>query len=159
MKEKLNGQLASNNLKESFEHAIEGIIYALSSERNLRIHFLVGFVILSITLFLPIDKNNYIWIFFAVFFVIISELINTLIEKILDLFVPEYHPIVKVIKDISSGVVLWAALFSVVVGIAIIGNYLFDWNVFIAKVVGFVFVAAFPLIYLILGVRKWKRKK
>ncbi|OOC35343.1 diacylglycerol kinase [Thermosipho melanesiensis] len=157
MKEKPSEQLGSSNLKESFSHAIEGIVIAISQEKNLRIHFFVGFIVLFISLFLPIDKNNYIWIFFAVFFVIISELINTLIENLLDLFIPEYHPIVKIIKDISSGIVLWAAMFSVVVGIAIIGNLLFSWNIIIAKVVGFLFVTLFPFIYM-LGVIKWKKK-
>ena len=151
--------MGSNNLKESFAHAIDGILIAISQERNLRIHFFVGIVILLITLLLPIDKNNFVWIFFAVFFVIISELINTLIENLLDLFIPEYHPIVKVIKDISSGVVLWAAMFSIVVGIAIIGNYLFGWNIFIAKLVGFLFVSLFPVLYILVGVKKWKIKK
>ncbi|MBT1248774.1 MULTISPECIES: diacylglycerol kinase family protein [unclassified Thermosipho (in: thermotogales)] len=157
-KEKLKEQLGSNNLKESFSHAIEGILTAISQERNLRIHFFVGFVILFLTLFLPIDKNNYIWIFFAVFFVIISELINTLIENLLDLFIPEFHPIVKIIKDISSGIVLWAAMFSVIVGIAIIGNLLFNWDIIIAKIFGFGFVSLFPFIY-VLGVIRWKKKR
>ncbi|SHH41029.1 diacylglycerol kinase (ATP) [Thermosipho atlanticus DSM 15807] len=148
--------MGSNNLKESFSHAVDGIVFSILQERNLRIHFLIGFLVLLFSLFLPIDKNDFIWIFFAVFFVILSELINTLIENFLDLFIPEYHPIVKIIKDISSGVVLWSSMFSVIVGVAVFGTYLFSWNILPIKILGFIFLSIFPFITIIWGYKKWK---
>jgi len=150
-------QLGSSNLKESFTHAIDGIIFSIIQERNLRIHFGIGFAVLLLSLFLPIDKNDYIWLFFAVFFVILSELINTLIENLLDLFILDFHPVVKIIKDISSGIVLWSSLFSVIVGIAILGEYLFSWNIYYAKFLAVIVLAFFPVISFVFGFKRWKK--
>lgn len=150
-------QLGSSNLKESFTHAIDGIIFSIIQERNLRIHFLIGFFVLLLSIFLPIDKNDFIWLFFSVFFVILSELINTLIENFLDFFIYEYHPVVKIIKDISSGIVLWSSLFSVVVGIAIFGHCLFSWSITYAKFIGVFILSFFPLITIFWGYKRWKK--
>ncbi|QTA37617.1 diacylglycerol kinase family protein [Thermosipho ferrireducens] len=158
-KEKYRVQLGSNNLKSSFSHAIEGIVTSIFQERNLRIHFFIGFTVLLISLFLPLNENDFIWLFFAVFFVIIAELINTLIENLMDFFSAEFHPIVKIIKDISSGIVLWSAMFSVVVGVVIFGKGLFGWNLQIAKVLGLTFVAFFPVVALFLEVKRWLRNR
>ncbi|MBO8160124.1 MAG: diacylglycerol kinase family protein [Thermosipho sp. (in: Bacteria)] len=148
--------MGSNNLKESFSHAIEGIIIAIFQEKNLRIHFFIGFSVLLVSIFIPIDKNEYIWLFFAVFFVILAELINTLIENILDLFIPDFHPVVKVIKDISSGIVLWSSMFSVIVGIVVFGSYFFAWNFLVVKILGFIFLSIFPFIAVFYGYKKLK---
>jgi diacylglycerol kinase (ATP) len=149
--------LGSSNLKESFAHAIDGIIFSIIQERNLKIHFLIGFLVIILSIFLPIDKNDFIWLFFSVFFVILSELLNTLIENLLDFFINEYHPLVKIIKDISSGIVLWSSLFSLVVGIAIFGHYLFSWDISFAKYIGVFILSFFPLITVFLGFKRWKK--
>ncbi|MGB9865261.1 diacylglycerol kinase family protein [Fervidobacterium gondwanense] len=160
--QELNGkereQLGSSNLKESFSHAIEGIVNSILSERNLRIHFLVGLVVITATFFLPIKREDILWIIFAVFFVIWSELVNTIIEHLMNLYSKEYHPVIKIIKDVSAGVVLWAALFSITVGILVFGSMFFDWSLEIAKIFAIISTVAFPLLS-IRVVRKWKKKK
>ncbi|MFN3328864.1 MAG: diacylglycerol kinase family protein, partial [Fervidobacterium pennivorans] len=110
--EKEKEQLGSNNLKESFEHAIEGIVESIISERNLRIHFAIGLLVIAATFFLPVKREDTLWIIFAVFFVIWSELVNTIIEHLMNLYSKEYHPVIKIVKDVSAGVVLWATLIS-----------------------------------------------
>jgi diacylglycerol kinase len=158
LKEKEKEQLGSNNLKGSFEHAIEGIVESIISERNLRIHFAIGLLVIAATFFLPVKREDTLWIIFAVFFVIWSELVNTIIEHLMDLYSKEYHPVIKIVKDVSAGVVLWATLFSVTVGIMVFGGILFDWSLEIAKIFAIISTVTFPLLS-IRVVRSWKKKK
>ncbi|QAV32834.1 diacylglycerol kinase [Fervidobacterium changbaicum] len=158
MNEREREQLGSNNLIESFEHAIEGIVESILSERNLRIHFFVGLLVITATFFLPVKREDTLWIIFAVFFVIWSELVNTIIEHLMNLYSKEYHPVIKIVKDVSAGVVLWATLFSVTVGIMVFGGILFDWSLEIAKIFAIISTIAFPLLS-IRVVRNWKRKR
>jgi len=122
-------QRDSNNILKSFKNAFEGIENALKLERNLKIHFFIGIVVAIFSLFLPLSANDILWIYFAIFSVIGAELLNTVVEKFLDLFFKEYSESVKLVKDIAAGVVL----FSVVVGILILGKALFSWEPSFAK--------------------------
>lgn len=126
-------QRDSNNILKSFKNAFEGIENALKLERNLKIHFFIGIVVAIFSLFLPLSANDLLWIYFVIFSVIGAELLNTVVEKFLDLFFKEYSESVKLVKDIAAGVVLWYSLFSVVVGILILGKALFSWEPSFAK--------------------------
>lgn len=136
---------ASNNLIRSFKNAIEGIIRALRIERNLKIHFVIGIAVAVVSLFLPIDERDLLWLYFAVFSVIGAEILNTLVEKFLDLFFKDYDPSVKLVKDIAAGFVLWYVLFSVVVGLLILGEALFSWRANVVKVFVSVVLVFFPI--------------
>ncbi|MCK4593729.1 diacylglycerol kinase family protein, partial [bacterium] len=72
-------------ISQSFNNALEGIIYTLKAERNIRIHFLVGVLVIGASLFLNIDRSDLVLIILSVAFVLVTELINTAVEKALDL--------------------------------------------------------------------------
>ncbi len=144
---------------ESFKHAAEGIAKAFQSERNLRIHFLIGGVVLISLIFLDIPRNETLWLIFAVFSVIGAELINTLIEGLMDIYSKNYHPVIKFVKDVSAGIVLWYTLFSVVVGLVVLGKALFGWNETVGKVVALVSLVLFPAILVMEAVRRNGREK
>lgn len=150
--------IGSGSLTESFSHAIDGIVESILSERNLRIHFAIGLVILATTFFLPIPREDLLWVVFAVFFVIWSELVNTIVEHLMNLYSSEFHPVIKIIKDVSAGVVLWASLFAVTVGIIVFGGLLFNWSLEVGKVFAIISTAAFPLLS-IKVVKNWKTKR
>jgi diacylglycerol kinase len=46
----------------------------------------------------------------------ITEIFNTCIEKVMDFVSPEYHPKVKVIKDIAAAAGLIMAIVAVIAG-------------------------------------------
>lgn len=150
--------MGSNNLSESFSHAIEGIVESIISEKNLRIHFAIGILVLVVSLFLPLKREDLLWIIFAVFFVIWSELVNTIIEHLMNLYSKDFHPVIKIIKDTSAGIVLWASIFSVTVGIIILGELIFKWSFAIGKIFAIISLVSFPLLSLRV-VKNWKRKK
>ncbi|MGC8902183.1 MAG: diacylglycerol kinase family protein [Fervidobacterium sp.] len=150
--------MVSNNLVQSFSHAIDGIIESIISEKNLRIHFAIGLIVLGMTVFLPVEREDLLWIIFAVFFVIWSELVNTIIEHLMNLYSKEFHPVIKIIKDVSAGVVLWAAIFSVTVGVIVLGSVVFKWSLEVGKIFAIISLAVFPLLSLKV-VRSWKARK
>ena len=51
----------------------------------------------------------------------LTECINTAIEAVVDLASPEVHPLARVAKDVSAGSVLLAALFSIIIGLLVLG--------------------------------------
>ena len=53
--------------------------------------------------------------------VLILEGLNTALEAAVDLASPELHPLAKIAKDVTAGMVLIAAIASVGVGLIILG--------------------------------------
>jgi|LSQX01.3.fsa_nt_gb diacylglycerol kinase (ATP) len=108
--------MKNKNLIESFNNAISGIIQAIKTERNMKIHITVAMVIFIMSLFFDLSKMELMVVCLAIGLVIVSELFNTALEEIVDLITTGYHPKIKIIKDVSAGAVLVAAFFSVIIG-------------------------------------------
>ncbi|HEY8362638.1 MAG TPA: diacylglycerol kinase [Tissierellaceae bacterium] len=104
------------SLIDSFNYAVNGIISALKTERNMKIHYIIAIVVVIFSLFFDFSRLELLTLFFAISLVIVAELFNTAIEKVVDLVTHKQHPLAKLAKDISAGAVLIAAINSVVVG-------------------------------------------
>ncbi len=129
---------------ESFKHAVEGITKAIEYERNLKIHFAVGFVVLTMAVLLKIPREDVLWLIFSVFSVIGAELINSLVEGLMDVYSKDYDPMIKFVKDVSAGIVLWYSIFAVVVGFVVLGKVLFGWSENVGKIFSLVVLVIFP---------------
>ena len=152
-------QRTSNDLLSSFKHAIEGIVEAILSERNLKIHFVIGISVIITAFFLPLSEMEMLWIIFAVFSVIGAELINTFVEGLLDVKSVEFNPRVKFVKDVAAGVVLWNVLFAVAVGVVILGRVLFSFKPLSGKIFIMFVLIFFPVLALVLGRKKHGKDK
>lgn len=108
---------------QSLNDAVEGFIYVIRSEKNMRIHFFLGFSVLLAAIFLGVSKIEWIILCLSVCFVWISEMVNTAIEETMDHIQETFHPAVRIIKDVSAGAVLISVANSLVVGILIFSNY------------------------------------
>ncbi len=105
---------------KSFGFAFEGLKLSIKVDQNVRIHLLVGIIILTVSLFLGVDTFELLFILFAIFFVIIAELINTAIEEMTNLIVNEHRLEAKIAKDVAAASVLLAAIFAAIVGMIIL---------------------------------------
>jgi len=105
-----------NDLIKSFNYAVNGIIYSLKHERNMKIHLIISIIVLLFGIFFSLDKLELLILFISMTLVFFTEMINTAIEGLSDLVSQEYHPTIKIIKDIAAGAVLITALNSIVVG-------------------------------------------
>ncbi|MDZ4169540.1 MAG: diacylglycerol kinase [Coriobacteriia bacterium] len=94
----------------SFNFAIEGIVYALRTQRNMRVHVVFAMLIAVVSLVLGIPRLELVAVVFAVSLVLVTELVNTAIEAAVDLSVEQFDPLAKVAKDVAAGAVLVAAI-------------------------------------------------
>lgn len=112
------------SLRESFSYAIQGIFYALLSQRNMKIHSLAAVVVVASGFYFDISRIEWAIIMLTVFMVLAAEVTNTAIEKTVDLFTREYHPLAKLAKNLAAGGVLLTAITAVIVAVLIFGPYL-----------------------------------
>jgi diacylglycerol kinase len=105
----------------SFRYAFRGLWYALRTQRNVRVHVLIGTLAVLLGIILRISAVEFAMIFVAITSVFIAEMFNTVIELCIDLASPDYHPLAKVAKDVAAGAVLLSAMLAVVIGLFVFG--------------------------------------
>lgn len=107
--------MKQQSLVESFNSAIEGFIYVFKSQRNMRLHFLMGLCAFLLGIFLNFNYIELILLCLTISFVLFAEAFNTALEHIVDLVTEEFHPLARIVKDVGAGAVLLSALTSLVV--------------------------------------------
>lgn len=116
----------SRSRLSSINDAIEGIIYAVKNQKNIRIHFYVAAFVLFLSAFLGITRTEFMIVTIVIGLVLICELINSAVEGSVDLIADHYHPLAKVIKDVAAGAVLVSAIVAVVCGFLIFYDHITD---------------------------------
>ena len=100
----------------SLLQAFNGILYFLIHERNAKLQLFIAFMVITASTYFNISYIEWLSVLFCIGITISLEIVNTSIEKICDLIQPNYHPSIKIIKDISAGAVLFFSLVSSVIG-------------------------------------------
>ena len=108
---------------ESLNDAVDGFIHVAKNERNMRIHFLIGFLVLLLGIVLGISRIEWIVLCVTISLVFIAEMVNTVIEDVIDFIEKSFHPDVRLIKDMAAGFVLISGINAVIVGFLIFSNY------------------------------------
>ncbi|MBI2017643.1 diacylglycerol kinase family protein [Candidatus Daviesbacteria bacterium] len=108
----------------SFKYAFEGMFAALKEELNLKIHFIIALLVLGLSYFLQIQRQDWINVIIIIGLVFTVELTNTAIEAVVDAFTDKEHPGAKLAKDISAGAVLVVSIVAAIIGIIIFLPYL-----------------------------------
>lgn len=104
------------NILTSFRYAWAGVHYAFITQRNFRIHTIIGVLAISLGIFLQIQAMEMAIIGLTIALVLVLELLNTAIESVVDLTVKQtYHELAKIAKDCAAGAVLIAAIAAVLV--------------------------------------------
>lgn len=114
-------RVTSWRIVRSFGFAFAGLAYLLRTQRNARIHLLVGTAACILAAWLRVSRVEWAVIVFTIALVIILEGLNTAVEAAIDLASPAIHPLAKAAKDLAAGMVLVAAIASVAVGLLILG--------------------------------------
>jgi len=112
------------NFFSALKSALIGIQSLLKESRNARIQSVVFLCVCVTGLYVQITLYNWLWILAASTLVLTMEALNTSIEHLADLISSEYHPKIKILKDIAAGAVLLASIFSVVVACVVFLPYL-----------------------------------
>ncbi len=99
----------------SFNYAIEGIVYTLRTQRNMRVHMVLAVLVAIGCLLLGIERMQLVAVVFAISLVFVTELVNTAIEAAIDVSVERFDPLAKIAKDVAAGAVLCAAINALIV--------------------------------------------
>jgi diacylglycerol kinase (ATP) len=111
---------------DSFNYAAEGIIHVLRTQRNMRIHFAVAFIVLVAALIVNVTKLELIALLISITFVLIAEMLNTGVEAAIDIATTSFDPMAKLAKDIAAGAVLIASVNALAVGYLVFAGKVAD---------------------------------
>ena len=101
-------------LFKSFAFAFNGLKICFASEINFKIHVLFAIIAVLFGIGFKISDTEWLVVVFCIAFVIAMEMINTAIEKLCDVVHKDFHPQIKIIKDMAAGAVLIAAINSLI---------------------------------------------
>ena len=102
-------------LTRAFGCALSGVVHAVKTQRNFKIHMSVAIVAIILSIALKLDAQESASIVICIFSVFAFELINTSIESVVDLVSPDWSELAKYAKDCAAGAVLLASVMSVIV--------------------------------------------
>jgi diacylglycerol kinase (ATP) len=108
----------------SFNHAYRGLIYAVRTQRNMRIHVVIALLVLVASLLVGVSALELAALVIVIMLVFVTEMFNTALEFTVDLVTREYHPLAKLAKDVSAGAVLVTSVGAVLVGYLILADNL-----------------------------------
>lgn len=141
------------NFIESFNAALEGFIYVLKTERNMRIHFLIAVLFLLLGVAMGFSYLEITVLCLTIALVLAAEMFNTVLELLVDMVKSEFHPVARIIKDVSAGAVLITAINASIVGyILFVKKIPFDIENAMVRIKQSPWHATFLAIILILGV-------
>ena len=101
----------------SFGYAFRGIASLIRQEPNARLHVLATAGAIALGVYRHIGRSEWIALTIVIALVWMMEALNTCVEMLCDLWCKgEYHPQVKIIKDIAAAAVIISALCAAVTG-------------------------------------------
>ena len=107
----------TRTLFDSFRLALQGLGFIVANERNMKVHLFFALCALVCAMLFRISPIEFIFVVFAISLVLIAEAANTAFELLLDfLHGDEFHPNVKLLKDIVAGGVLIASVNAFIIG-------------------------------------------
>lgn len=94
---------------DSFNHAIAGLIHAIRTQRNMKIHLAAAVLVLIFSLLFELSRVELGLVIIAVSLVIFAELFNTAIEVVIDILTQDYSFKARIAKNISAAAAVIAA--------------------------------------------------
>jgi len=105
-----------HNLSMAFYHAFNGLQNFFLRERNGKIQLFVACTIITAAFAFKISPMEWVIVLLCIGLVLALEMINSAIEKLCDLVHKDFHPVIKIVKDVSAAGVLWASILSAAIG-------------------------------------------
>lgn len=105
----------------SFGYAFAGWRYVLRTQPNAWIHAIISIAVVLLGLWLELQRLEWAAIILTFMVVWMAEFTNTAVEAVVDMVMPNPHPLAKAAKDVAAAAVLIGALGAVLVGLLILG--------------------------------------
>ncbi|MEG1597012.1 MAG: diacylglycerol kinase family protein [Bacilli bacterium] len=101
---------------ESFKYSFEGLKNAYLNEQSMMIHCIITVFVVGLGFILKINNIEWIIVLIMVGLVMAMELMNTAIEAVVDMVMPDIHPLAKIAKDSASAAVGVLSLVAFIIG-------------------------------------------
>ena len=108
----------------SFKNAISGVVWALRTQPNFRVHLFLSIVVLFFAEVYQIQTIEKLILIFTILLGFTVEMLNTAIESITDLITTEWRQQAKIAKDVSAGMMLIVAIGAVIIAAYIFAPYM-----------------------------------
>jgi diacylglycerol kinase len=101
---------------QSLNYAGKGIKHAFWTQRNIRIHLVIAFIVFAFGVYIKLDLYELVALILAISFVLMSEMVNTSIEEVVNLVTPTRRAGATIAKDVAAGAVLFSSICAIIVG-------------------------------------------
>lgn len=108
-------KMKNGNFLDACKNALDGIIYAITTQSNIKKQLVIAVIVMLVSLFFDLNKAEFLCLMFTVVLIIVAEMINTAIETVVDLYTDLYHPKAKIAKDVAAGGVVITAINAIIV--------------------------------------------
>jgi diacylglycerol kinase len=119
---------AQASFLKSLQFAFEGLTWALSSQRNMQIHFIACALVALVVTGLPMSSVQQVLMLLSCGVVLAFELVNCALEQVVDIASPEINLMAKRSKDAAAAAVLVASFFAALT----LSVFVFDTKDFIS---------------------------
>lgn len=113
--EKNNEKLKNNNFIDAWGNAFNGIIYAVTTQSNIKKQLVIAVIVMLVSLLFNLTRAEFLCLMFTVILIILAEMFNTAVETVVDLYTDLYHPKAKIAKDVAAGGVVITAVNALIV--------------------------------------------
>ncbi len=103
----------------SIKYALEGIRYVIGRERKIKFAFICIAPAVVLGLYFNLSAAEWGVCMLGAVLVVALEMVNTAIEAVVDMVMPDIHPLAKVAKDVAAGAVLLSVIVSVMVALIV----------------------------------------
>jgi diacylglycerol kinase len=93
----------------------------LRTQHNAWIHALITLAVFALAWWLRLPGRDWAILILTVMVVWMAEFMNTALEAVVDMAMPDVHPLAKVAKDVAAAAVLGGAIGAVLVGLLLLG--------------------------------------
>ena len=119
--------MTKRTLLTSLACAWKGVWYALKTQRNMRLHLVLGVAAVVAAGWLAVNPTEWLLLSCTVTLVLVAELLNTAVEVLVDVLSKGRSTEARIIKDLAAGAVLFCSINAVVVGCVVFCPRLVDW--------------------------------
>lgn len=112
---------------DSFKDAWSGLVWAVRTQPNFRIHLILSIAAILLSVFLQVSFVESTIIVFMIILGLSVEMLNTSVESMTDLITTEYRKDAKIAKDVAAGMMLLTAVGAVVIAFLIFGPHILEY--------------------------------
>jgi len=106
--------------------ALRGIYNFFRVERNGQIQGSIAVLAIAAGCFFRLQKIEWLFLILCIGAVISLEMLNSAIERVCNMYTTDFHPAIKIIKDVAAAAVLWTAIIAAIIGGIIFLPYVFQ---------------------------------